>query len=136
MKGMIDHLIINCIDRERANAFYSWLLPKLGFTRRVPLPSNPEVTGWIGHTTNIWLNVADGISGNRFNKERDALREVAFAADTREEVDAIAREVEAYGGKIIDPPSEYPYWPGYYSVFFSDPDGIKVEVVVNPQHRL
>ena len=43
---------------------------------------------------------------------------------------------EAHGGKILDPPSEYAYWPGYYSVFFTDPDGIKLEVVMNPQHRL
>jgi len=135
MKGMIDHVIINCIDHDKANTFYSWLLPKLGFTRRFPLASNSDVTGWIGHTTNVWLNVADPSVG-RFDKERDALRELAFAADTREEVDEIAREIEAHGGKILDAPSEYPYFPGYYSVFFTDPDGIKLEVVVNPQHRL
>jgi glyoxylase I family protein len=135
VKGRIDHVLINCIDREKAYAFYSWLLPKLGFTRRVPLPDNPNVTGWIGRTTNIWLNVAAGVPSNRFDKERDALRELAFAADTREEVDQIARELEAHGGKILDPAREYQYWPGYYAVFFADPDGIKLEVVVNPQHQ-
>ncbi len=135
MRGVIDHVLINCIEREKAYAFYSWLLPKVGFTLRAPLPDDPNVTGWIGRTTNIWLNVAADASTNRFDKERDALRELAFAADTREEVDEVAREIEAHGGKILDPPSEYAYWPGYYSVFFTDPDGIKLEVVVNPQHR-
>ncbi len=135
MRGVIDHVLINCIEREKAYAFYSWLLPKVGFTLRAPLPDDPNVTGWIGRTTNIWLNVAADASTNRFDKERDALRELAFAADTREEVDEVAREIEAHGGKILDPPSEYQYWPGYYSVFFTDPDGIKLEVVVNPQHR-
>jgi glyoxylase I family protein len=33
------------------------------------------------------------------------------------------------GGKILDAPREYNYRPGYYSVFFTDPDGIKLEVV-------
>lgn len=136
MKGAIDHILINCIDRERAHRFYSWLLPKLGFALRVPLPGNPDVFGWIGRTTNIWLNIVAEGSRSSFDKDREALRELAFAADTREEVDGIAREVEAYGGRIIDPPSEYAYWPGYYSVFFTDPDGIKLEVVVNPQHKL
>ena len=41
-------------------------------------------------------------STKRFDKERDALRELAFAADTREEVDEVAREIEAHGGKILD----------------------------------
>ncbi len=135
MKGVIDHVIINCIAREKAYPFYSWLLPKLGFTMRVPLADNPNVTGWIGRTTNVWLNVAADASSKRFSKERDALRELAFAADTHEEVDQIALEIEAHGGKILDPPREYPYWPGYYSVFFTDPDGIKLEVVVNPLHQ-
>jgi glyoxylase I family protein len=136
MKGMIDHILINCIDRERALPFYSWLLPKLGFKVQVPLPDNPSVVGWIGRSTNLWLNVADeSLREQSFDRRRVGLRELAFAADSREEVDEIARELESHGGKITDPPREYPYWPGYYSVFFTDPDGIKLEVVMNPQHH-
>jgi predicted lactoylglutathione lyase len=55
--------------------------------------------------------------------------------ESPEEVDSIAAKVESHGGKIIDPLREYPFWPGYYSVFFTDPDGIKLEVILNPQHR-
>ena len=32
-------------------------------------------------------------------------------------------------------PAEYGYTPGYYAVFFADPDGIKLEVVFEPQLR-
>lgn len=136
MKGAIDHILINCIDRARALPFYSWLMPKLGFKTQVALPSNSEVVGFIGRHTNLWLNQADeSMRSESFDKRRVGLRELAFAAETREEVDAIAAEVEAHGGKITDRPQEYAYWPGYYSVFFTDPDGIKLEVVVNPQHH-
>ncbi len=136
MKGMIDHILINCIDRERELPFYSWLLPKLGFKRQVALPDNPLVVGWLGRNTNLWLNVADeSLRDQAFDKRRVGLREMAFAAETREEVDEVAREIEFPGGTITDAPQEYPYWPGYYSVFFTDPDGIKLEVVVNPQHQ-
>jgi glyoxylase I family protein len=135
MKGMIDHILINCIDRERALPFYSWLLPKLGFRTQVALPDNPLVVGWIGRNTNVWLNVADeSLRDQPFDRRRVGLRELAFAADTREEVDEIARGIESHGGAVIDAPQDYPYWPGYYSVFFTDPDGIKLEVVLNPQH--
>jgi glyoxylase I family protein len=135
MKGMIDHILINSVDRERALPFYSWLMPKLGFKRQVSLPDNPDVVGWLGRNTNLWLNQAEVLLRcELFDKRRVGLRELAFAADTREEVDEIAAGIEEHGGKLTDPPREYPYWPGYYSVFFTDPDGIKLEVVVNPQH--
>ncbi|MBM4258770.1 MAG: hypothetical protein FJ147_23070 [Deltaproteobacteria bacterium] len=45
---------------------------------------------------------------------------------------ALAKDIEANGGKILDPPKEYDYSPGYYAVFFTDPDGIKLEVVHIP----
>ena len=34
---------------------------------------------------------------------------------------------------VLDPPREYPeYVPGYYAVFFTDPDGLKLELVHIP----
>ena len=37
------------------------------------------------------------------------------------------------GATVLDPPAEYPqYGPGYYAVFFADPDGIKLECVYLP----
>jgi len=34
---------------------------------------------------------------------------------------------------ILDPPAEYDYTPGYYALFFADPDGIKLELVHEPR---
>jgi hypothetical protein len=36
------------------------------------------------------------------------------------------------GADVLDPPQEYPYVPGYYAVFFRDPDGMKLEYVHIP----
>jgi glyoxylase I family protein len=37
------------------------------------------------------------------------------------------------GVRVLDPPAEYPqYAPGYYAVFFADPDGLKLEYVFTP----
>jgi hypothetical protein len=58
---------------------------------------------------------------------------VAFLAADRAVVDALANEIPAWGGAILDAPREYPeYVPGYYAVFFTDPDGIKLEAVYLP----
>lgn len=35
---------------------------------------------------------------------------------------------------ILDPPADYPHYaPGYFAVFFCDPDGIKLEYVFTPE---
>ncbi len=36
------------------------------------------------------------------------------------------------GAEIETPPQEYAYSPGYYAVFFYDPDGLKLEIVHVP----
>jgi glyoxylase I family protein len=69
---------------------------------------------------------------DQFHRHRVGLCEIAFAADSRREVDELASEIERYGGKVTDVPRQYDYVPGYYAVFFTDPDGLKLEVVHLP----
>src|SRR5207253_2392557 len=82
----------------------------------------------------VWIQQADPrYAGDTFSKDRVGLCEVAFRAESRAQVDALARDVAAWGGTILHPPREYPeYVPGYYAVFFADPDGIKLELVHIP----
>ena len=67
-----------------------------------------------------------------FHKDRIGLCEIAFRVKTRREVDEFAKELKKNGAKILDSPREYSYCKGYYAVFFSDPDGIKLEIVYYP----
>ena len=54
---------------------------------------------------------------------------IAFWADTREEVDRIAKLVRDAGGKNLEGPEVCKdYSPGYYAFFFEDPDGNKLEI--------
>lgn len=45
----------------------------------------------------------------------------------REDVDAIHEFVSKLGAKVVHPPEEGAYAPGYYSVLFEDLDGIRLE---------
>jgi catechol 2,3-dioxygenase-like lactoylglutathione lyase family enzyme len=58
---------------------------------------------------------------------------VAFAASSRAAVDECAGWVADQGMTIESGPEEYGYAPGYYAVFFYDPDGIKLELVHLPE---
>ncbi len=124
MRGGIDHLMINCNDFEAAARFYSWLMPKIGYPNSHTVKEPEPLTGWYGDHGSIWISPPEKrLSRQAFHKRRVGLREIAFR---------LAREIEPNGGKILDPPREYSYRPGYYSVFFSDPSGIKLEVVHYP----
>ena len=53
----------------------------------------------------------------------------------RSVVDERAEWLRANGHTIESGPEEYDYTPGYYAVFFYDPDGIKLEIVHRPREQ-
>ncbi|HEX7297396.1 MAG TPA: VOC family protein, partial [Solirubrobacteraceae bacterium] len=87
-----------------------------------------------------YLSAAGGALGLRQSREAGAvdryatgLHHLAFDAPSREVVDAVAEWLRAAeGAEIEGGPGERAYSPGYYAVFFFDPDGIKLEVVHQP----
>ena len=59
----------------------------------------------------------------------------AWAVESREEVDRVHECLLRIGATILDRPADYPQYNkgrGYYAVFFSDPDGLKLECVYTP----
>ena len=55
---------------------------------------------------------------------------LALTASSREAVDAVQEAAGRAGAEILHPARVWPeYHPGYYGVFFRDPDGINVEAV-------
>jgi catechol 2,3-dioxygenase-like lactoylglutathione lyase family enzyme len=57
---------------------------------------------------------------------------ICFDAPSREAVDERAEWLREAGATIESGPQEYGYTPGYYAVFFYDPDGIKLEILHRP----
>ncbi len=43
-------------------------------------------------------------------------------------MDAVHDFLVGIGARVIHPPEDGPWAPGYYSVLFEDPDGIRLEV--------
>ena len=129
----VHHVIITVNELARSRPFYAALMPRLGYSGSWDAEGAP-VIGWFGAGGSFWVKQAGArYLGERFSKDRVGLCEVAFRAESRDQVDALARDVEGFGGTILDPPREYAHYsPGYYSVFFADPDGIKLELVYLP----
>jgi len=124
--GAFHHMIICVTDIERARAAYAWLMPEVGFGKRMDYPPS---TGWQAEVARFWIRPQDPKfeGGPPFSKDRVGLCEICFQAPSRAAVDALARALPEHGFQILHEAKEYPYAPGYYAVFFTDPDGIKLE---------
>ncbi|KAG0252499.1 hypothetical protein DFQ27_008027 [Actinomortierella ambigua] len=113
------HLLVGLLAHSESvqNDFYSGYDSgdfHIGFTPAKP-DSPPHVKGHVG------------------------LHHLAFHADSKEKVDevyeSLVRFYAQHGGgrdkmgKILDPPQLYPeYGEFYYALYFTDPDGIKLEI--------
>ena len=53
---------------------------------------------------------------------------VCLRARERGDIDEIHGFLKTIGAKIVHAPEDGPWAPGYYSVLFEDPDGIRLEV--------
>ncbi len=129
--GAIHHIDITVSDPERALAFYDFVLPLIGFRRIEDAEEGPL---WAGAQVEVGLQAARADSKNVHDRRAPGLHHLAFMAPTREAVDSFYAKLLAAEVLIFDPPADYPqYAPGYYAVFFGDPDGIKLEYVFTPE---
>jgi len=73
-----------------------------------------------------------GADGAPYDRYRVGLHHLALEAGSRSAVNERAEWLRAQGAEIESGPEEYWYQPGYYAVFFYDPDGVKLEIVHVP----
>jgi catechol 2,3-dioxygenase-like lactoylglutathione lyase family enzyme len=120
------HAILTVGDWDRALAFYERLLPFLGLT---PVIKMDGFYYCVGGRTAVGIAQADAAHRDeRFVQLRVGLHHLCFRARTREDVDALHAFLVELGATIVHPPEDGAWAPGYYSVLFEDPDGIRLEM--------
>jgi glyoxylase I family protein len=130
----VQHVDLVVSSIERSLPFYRDLLAPLGFHRIGEVEGERGETIWYlsGATCAIGLREAQTPSEGPYDRYRVGLHHVAFEARSRGAVNERAGWLRAQGAEIESGPEEYAYLPGYYAVFFYDPDGIKLEIVHIP----
>ena len=119
----LDHIDLRVTDLKRAQKFYSKLLPALGFVRDRS-----------GGQWGIFYAAGGDKPEAFFGFTQDRRHQpngtrIAFWAESRADVDRLARLVLTIGGKNLEGPELCRgYSPGYYACFFEDPDGNKLEI--------
>jgi catechol 2,3-dioxygenase-like lactoylglutathione lyase family enzyme len=122
----IAHVMLTVSDFAAAHAFYSKLLPFLGLT---PVADGDGLLYCVGGRTAVGIMPADEAHrSERFVQTRVGLHHLCFRVRDRADVDTVHELVRSLGAKVVHPPEEGGWAPGYYSVLFEDPDGIRLEV--------
>ena len=124
----LDHIDLRVKDIKVARRFYEKLLPEIGFTAD---RSDPD---WGTFYSAGGDQPSDFFGFTEDRQHQPNGTRIAFWADTREEVDRIAKLVRDIGGQNLEGPEICAnYSPGYYAFFFEDPDGNKLEVCCRAQ---
>lgn len=146
-RGLLHHLILTASDVKRSSPFYGAMFSYLGYElsgrehgadygyedwKRWDLDTPHEISIVQGDPALAGVKAMKGAVGHHHH--------LAFCAADRADVDRLHAEVlvplAAQGHCTIeDSPCDCPeYGEGYYATFFHDPDGLKFEFVINPNH--
>ncbi len=128
----IGHVDLVCSDLDRSIAFYLQVLGPLG------LGNEASFEGERGESIHYLrfpvagsgsVGLRQAFEDQAFELYAPGLHHVAFAVDSRADVDTVHEAAKAAGAQILHAPQEFPqYRPDYYATFFLDPDGFRIEV--------
>ena len=137
-RGSISHIALTVSDLERSAAFYNKVFEFIGF-KRVEVPEatqqamKTQLNAWVGRGYSISIRPSKGESARRLHdRNAPGFNHMAFAAKDRSDVEKLHALLKEMGATILDAPAEYPYSPGYFAVYFADPDGLKFEFAYAP----
>jgi len=120
------HVILTVSRFDIAREFYRRLLPEFGMK---VVSDGDRFFYCVGARTAIGIEPCDpALAGERFVQQRVGLHHLCLRARSRQDVDKCAALVSEMGATIVRGPAEDTWAPGYYSVLFEDPDGIRIEV--------
>jgi catechol 2,3-dioxygenase-like lactoylglutathione lyase family enzyme len=122
----IAHVMLTVSDFDACLPFYEKLLEFLGLR---PVIKMDGMLYCVGGRTAVGIVKGDERwRAERFVQLRVGLHHLCFRARAREDVDRLAEFLPSIGAKIVHPPEEGAWAPGYYSVLFEDPDGVRLEM--------
>jgi catechol 2,3-dioxygenase-like lactoylglutathione lyase family enzyme len=122
----IAHVMLTVSNFEACLPFYEQMLGFLGLRQII---KNDDMLYYVGGRTAIGIMRAEPqYRQERFVQGRVGLHHLCLRARERADVDSFYAFISKLGTKIVHPPEDGHWAPGYYSVLFEDPDGIRIEL--------
>ena len=139
-RGNISHIAMTVSDLERSTAFYNKIFEFIGL-KRVEVPESTQqamktrLQAWVGQGYSISIRPSKGEFARRLHdRNAPGFNHLAFTAKDRSDIEKLHELLKQMGATILDAPAEYPYSPGYFAVYFADPDGLKFEFAYAPSY--
>jgi glyoxylase I family protein len=129
----VDHVYVAVGDLVRSEAFYDAVMRLLGFRKGTTPIAGERHLHYFNPVTQYTIRAARSPTGH--DPYAPGLHHLCLRVPSREAVDAVARGLAALGIEVTEPKLYPEYAADYYAVFFSDPDGIRLEVIAHRAMR-
>src|SRR5215472_3133689 len=137
-RASISHLALTVSDLNRSAEFYDRIFKFMGYMPVEVLETiqgtmKTRLKSWVGPGYSISIRPSKGEFAHRLHdRNAPGFNHMAFYAEDRSDIEAMYKLLKEMGAQILDPPADYPYSPGYFAVYFTDPDGLKFEFAYVP----
>ncbi|HEY5602545.1 MAG TPA: VOC family protein [Gammaproteobacteria bacterium] len=129
----IDHIYVTVSVLERSERFYDAVMKVLGFRKnRFQLEGERHIQYYNRHFGYV-LRPARFLEPH--NRYAPGLHHLCFRVETEKEVKEAAIRLKEQNIFVSEPKQYAEYAPDYFSVFFSDPDGVQLEITNYRQER-
>ena len=130
----IDHIYIAVSDIARSERFYDGVMGILGFRKNTFTNDGDHHIQYYNRHFGFVLRPARGAM-LAHHPLSPGLHHFCFRVEDAATLDAIARSFAEIGVNCSSPQLYPEYAPDYYALFFSDPDGIRLEITNYRQER-
>ncbi|MGA7201446.1 MAG: VOC family protein [Candidatus Cybelea sp.] len=129
---MLHHVDIHVRNIDTAQTLLDALVEHIGY-RRITDSDEPEEPGFVGYETAAGGRPRFGLIPDPASLPGST--RLAFAVETRGQVDAAAGIAREHGAMAIEGPALHPEYGDYYAVFFEDAGGNKFEILADGDAR-
>lgn len=129
----IDHIYLTVSDMERSEKFYDVAMEILGFRKiRFQIDGEKHIQYYNRH---FGVVLRPARSTNLHNPYAPGLHHFCLRVEDEKDVQEAASKLNEQGISVSEPKRYSEYAPDYFAVFFSDPDGIRLEITNYRQER-
>jgi catechol 2,3-dioxygenase-like lactoylglutathione lyase family enzyme len=122
----IDHIYITVSEMTRSEGFYDRAMNALGFRKNTFAIGGDAHVQYFNRHFGYVLRPAQ--CANAHNSYSPGLHHLCFRVDSIADVVSAAKSLRDAGIEATEPNLYPDYAPDYWATFFTDPDGIRLEV--------
>lgn len=129
----IDHIYLTVTDLARSEKFYDVVMEVLGFRKnQLEIDAEPHLQYYNRHFGYVLRPARIATSHNPY---APGLHHLCLRVENQQEVIEAARLLRAQHIRVSEPKYYPEYAPDYIAVYFSDPDGLQLEITNYRQER-